>query len=34
MQKLTYLAAHLFATRGSLKAEEMEAVIHTTEPIA
>ncbi|MBB4188821.1 hypothetical protein GGE07_005500 [Sinorhizobium terangae] len=33
-QKLIYLVAYLFATRGPLKAEEMEAVISTTEPIS
>lgn len=32
-QKLTYLAAYLFATRGSLKPEEMDAVLSTTEPV-
>lgn len=32
-QKLTYLAAYLFATRGSLKPEEMDAVLSTTEPM-
>ncbi|RVH53197.1 hypothetical protein CN212_03265 [Sinorhizobium meliloti] len=31
-QKLTYLAAYLFAARGSLKPEEMDAVLSTTEP--
>ncbi|PDT50942.1 MULTISPECIES: hypothetical protein [Sinorhizobium] len=30
--KLTHIAAYLFATMGSLKAEEMEAVMSTTEP--
>ena len=32
-QKLAYLAAYLFATRGSLKPEEMDAVLSTTEPV-
>jgi len=31
--QLTYLAAYLFATRGSLKPEEMDAVLSTTEPM-
>ena len=32
-QKLTHLAAYLFATRGSLKPKEMDAVLSTTEPM-
>jgi len=31
--QLTYLAAYLFATRGSLKPGEMDAVLSTTEPL-
>lgn len=30
--KLTHIAAYLFATMGSVKAEEMEAVTSRTEP--
>ncbi|AFL50257.1 hypothetical protein USDA257_c16690 [Sinorhizobium fredii USDA 257] len=33
-QKLTYLAAYLLATRGSLKVPEMEAVMRRTKPIS
>ncbi|THK35785.1 hypothetical protein EHS39_23370 [Ensifer sp. MPMI2T] len=32
LQKLTYLAAYLFAMRGSLKPKEMDAILSTTEP--
>ena len=31
--KLAYIAAYLFATRGPLKPEEMDAVLSTTEPV-